>query len=92
MYELKIVTFEHNQPEEFLKLMKTFRRAVDGTGTTTAVGGNNYLRNLLKRKALQEFDELASHNAGTNSNHLRFIQESLLGYFFRLMPFPRRSA
>ena len=33
-YELKIVTFEHDQPEEFLALMKNFNRAVDGTGKT----------------------------------------------------------
>ena len=46
-YTLKIVTFEHGQPEEFLKLMKNFKRAVNETGNKTAVGEINYLRNLL---------------------------------------------
>ena len=33
MYKLKIVTFEHVQPEELLALMKNFKPAIDGTGT-----------------------------------------------------------
>ena len=45
-YELKIVTFEHGQPEEFLPLMKNFNRVVVGTGTTTAVRKINYLLTL----------------------------------------------
>ena len=37
-YTLKIVTFEHGQPEEFLKLMKNFKKAVNEIGTKTAAG------------------------------------------------------
>ena len=91
-YELKIVTFEHGQPEEFLQLMKNFKRAVDGTGNTTAAGKINYLHTLLNGGSLRAFDELASPNAGTKNAHLKFIQEGLLGYFFRLTPLPSRSA
>ena len=40
-YELKIFTFEHGQPEEFLQLVKNFRRAVDGTGTKMSAGKIN---------------------------------------------------
>ena len=40
-YELKIVTFEHGQPEEFLALVKNFKKLVEGTGTTTAAGNIN---------------------------------------------------
>ena len=47
-YELKIVTFENGQPEEFLQLMKNFKRAVDGTETTTTAGKINYLRTMLR--------------------------------------------
>ena len=47
MYELKIIIFEHGQPEEFLQLVKNFKRAVDGTGTKMAAGKINYLRTLL---------------------------------------------
>ena len=49
-YKLKMVTFEHVQSEEFLQLMKNFKRAVDGTVTTTAAGKINYLRTLLSGK------------------------------------------
>ena len=55
-YKLKIVTFEHGQPEQFLQLLNNFKRAVDWTGTTTAEGKIKYLRNLLHGEALQELD------------------------------------
>ena len=81
-YELKIVTFEHCQPEEFLQLMNNLKRAVHRTGNKTAAGKINYIRTLLHGKSLWEFDELASQNAGTKNSHLKFIQEGLLRYYF----------
>ena len=80
MYELKIVTFEHGQPEEFLQLMKNFKRAIDGKGATTAT----WKINILRGEVLQEFDELASQNTGSKNSHLKFIQEVLLGYYFSI--------
>ena len=53
MYELKIETFEHGQPEEFLALMKNFKTAIDGTGNKSAAVKINYLCNLLHGEALQ---------------------------------------
>ena len=55
-YKLKIVTFDHGQPEECLQLMKNFKRAADGTGNTTVAGKTNELRALLCREALLESD------------------------------------
>ena len=52
-YELKIVTFENGQPEEFLQLMKNFKRAVDRTETTMSAGNMNFLLNILRGEALQ---------------------------------------
>ena len=40
---MKIVTFEHSQPEELLELMQNFKRTVEGTGNKTAAGNMNYL-------------------------------------------------
>ena len=37
-YKLKIATFENGQPDEFLLLMKNFKTAIYGTGTTSAAG------------------------------------------------------
>ena len=62
--------------------MKNFNRAVDRTGTTTSVEKINYLCTILRGEALWEFDKLSSQNTGTNSTHLKFIQEGLLGYSF----------
>ena len=61
--------------------MKNFNTTIDRTGPTLAAGKINYLRTLLRGEALLEFEELASHNTGTNNSHLKFIQESLLGCF-----------
>ena len=80
-YELKIITFEHRQPEELLQLMKNFKRVVDNTGTTTAEGKINYIRNLFCGELLREFDKLSNQNSGTKILHLKFIREGLLGYF-----------
>ena len=46
-YKLKIVTFEHGQPEKFLAIMKDFKRVVYGTETTTAAVKINYQKNML---------------------------------------------
>ena len=45
--KLKVFTFKHGQPEEFLQLMNNLKRAVDGIGTKTAAGKINYLLTLL---------------------------------------------
>ena len=55
-YKLKIVTFEHGQPEEFLSLMKNFKKAVDGTGNTQTAGNMNYICTILHGEEPQKFD------------------------------------
>ena len=80
-YELKIATFENGQAEEFLALMKNFKTALDGKGTTSAAGKINYLRTILRGEALQEVDKTATQNTRENNEHLKFIQEGLLGYY-----------
>ena len=72
--------------------MKNFKRAVNGAGTTTAAGKISYLRAILHREALREFNKLASQNSGTNHAHLKLIQEGLLTPPPRLTPFPGKSA
>ena len=47
-------TFKDGQPEEFLYLLKNFKIAIDGTGTTTTSGWINYLRTMLHVKALRK--------------------------------------
>ena len=73
IYELKIVTFKHVQPEEFLQLMKNSKREFDSTVNITTAGKINYLRTILRGEALRDFDELASQNAGTKTTNLDFI-------------------
>ena len=46
-YKIKIVMFEHGQPEELLALMNNFNRAIDTTGTTLEAGRINYLPTIL---------------------------------------------
>ena len=81
-YRFKMAVFKKVQPEELLGFLKNFKKAIDGTGTTTVAGWINHLHTMLRGGKLQEFDELASNNNGTTNTHLKQIQEDLLGYFF----------
>ena len=47
-YELNSIAFEHGQPEEFLQLVKNFKRSVERTGTKTTAGKMNYLCTTLR--------------------------------------------
>ena len=76
---MNISTFDDDQPEEFLALLRNFKIAIGGTGTTTPTGRIGYLRTMLLGKSLREFDEL-SLQENNNSNHIKHITEGLLGY------------
>ena len=91
-YVLKIPMFENGKPEEFLKMMKNFETALNGTGTTSTAGKINYLRNLLRGESLQEFDYLTSQATSTTNAHLTLTKEGLLAYFFQSTLLPSRSA
>ena len=75
-------TFDDVKPEEFLSLLRNFKIWIDGTGTTTPSGRINYVRTMLRGKALRKFDEKQSQYGGATNNHLKIIQEDLLEDFF----------
>ena len=52
MYNVNMNTFDDGQPEEFLSLLRKFKIATDVTRTTTLYGQINYLRTMLRGKAL----------------------------------------
>ena len=76
-YELKVQTFENGIPEDFLQTTKGFKTAVDGTGTTSATGKFQFLRIMLRREALREFDVISGQVESTNNTHLKKIKDSL---------------
>ena len=80
LYNINMVTFENSQPEEFLALLKNFKIAINGIGTTSVTVRIKYLRMIFCGEAIREFDELASQNNGIKNTHLNHITESLLGY------------
>ena len=75
-------TLYDGQPEEFLLLLKNFKIATNGTGTTNPSSQINLLRMMLRVQALMEFDGLQSQYVGSTNKHLKLIQEGLLDYFF----------
>ena len=79
-YELKIAMLENSKPEEFLKMMKEFKTAVNGIKITSASSKTKYLRTLLSGEALREFYGLEIQVTGTTNSHLTFIKEGLLEY------------
>ena len=52
-YKLKVPTFKNSKPEEFLQMMKDFKTATYGTGTTFASGKINFLLSMLRGEALR---------------------------------------
>ena len=40
-YEFKMAVFKNGQPEELIRLLKNFKKAIDRTGTTTLSGWVN---------------------------------------------------
>ena len=73
-------TFNDDQQEELLELLRNCKIKIDGTGTATSSGRINDLRTMLLEKKLREFDELAL-SGNLTANHLKHITEGLLYYF-----------
>ena len=65
-------------------MMKDFKTGIDGTGTTSAPGKNQFLRIMLRGESLREFDVIASQIGSTANGHLKQIKEILLSYFLSL--------
>ena len=63
-------------------MMKDFKTATDGTGTTSATRKVQLLRTMLHGEALREFDAIASQAASTTNGLLKFSKEGLLSYFY----------
>ena len=72
--------FQKFQPEYLIALLKDFKKAIDGTGTTTVSGRINYVCTILRREVLREFENMESQKNGTNNTHLKAIQEGLIIY------------
>ena len=81
-YNVNMNTFNDGQPEELFSLLRNFKIAIDGPGTTTPSSQINYLPKMLHGQALAEFDELQSQYCGATNNHLKLNPEGLLEYFF----------
>ena len=62
------------------KMMKYFKTATDGMGTTSAPGNIQFLRTMLRMCALKEFDCIAIQFGSTTNGHLKHIKEGLISY------------
>ena len=80
-YEVKVPTFANGKPEYFLQMMKEFKTATNGTGTTSATGKSHFLRTVLHGKSLIELYVLAGQVSSMTNGHLRLINEGLIGHF-----------
>ena len=62
-------------------MMKDFKTGTDRTGTTSAPGRIQFLRTMLHREALREFDVIKIQVGSTTNIQLKQIKEGLLSYF-----------
>ena len=81
IYELKSQTFKNGKPEEFLQMMKDFKTATDGTGTTYATRKIQFLCTMFHGGDLIEYGVLASQFGSTTNGHLKLTKDGLIGYF-----------
>ena len=65
-------------------MLKDFKTGIDGTGTTSTPEEIQFIRTMLRRGSLREFDVIVGQVGSTNSTHLKQIKKSLLSYFFTL--------
>ena len=75
-------TFDDDQLEKFLALLKNSKIEIYVLGTTTSSVQINHLRTMLCGQALREFDEFQSQNGGLTNNYLKLITEGLIEYLF----------
>ena len=90
-YKLKLQMFENGKPEEFLQMMKYFKTGTDVIETTYSPGNIQFLRTMLRREDLREFDVIASKVGSTTNGHLKHIKEGLLSYFFPINPLNKKK-
>ena len=64
-----------------MQTIKDFKTATDGTGTTSSTKTIHFLRTMLFREDLQEFDALAVQVVSTTNRHIKLIKKCLLVYF-----------
>ena len=76
---MNISNFNDVKPEEFIKLMRNFKIAIDGTGRNSPSGRVKYLHTMLRGASLREYDELSLQLNITN-NHLKHITGGLPEY------------
>ena len=69
-YMLKVQTLENGKPEELLQTMKDFNTGIDGTGTTSATEKIQFIRTMLRREALTEFDVIRGKVVITNNTNI----------------------
>ena len=70
-YKLKVLMSKNGKPEDFLQTIKDFKTTTDGTEPTSATGNIQFLRTILHRKNLREFDILSSQVGITTNGHLK---------------------
>ena len=80
-YKLKAPTFENGKLEEFPYMMNNFKTATDRTGTTSATRKIHFLRTMVHREYLIEFDDLVGQAGSTTNGHINPTKEGLIGYF-----------
>ena len=60
LYEFKMYFFDNGDPEEFLLFMHNLNMTLSASGTLEAGAKIQYLRTLVRREALHQFDSFSA--------------------------------
>ena len=83
LYELRMSSFEHGGPEEFIFFVRNFQMTLADTGTLETEAKVQYLRTFVCGEALLKFDLVSSDTENTETLlYVDYILKDLAWYFF----------
>ena len=77
LYEFRISLFDHGDPEKFLLFIRNLKMTLEATGTLKTDVKVQYLRTIVHRETLRQFDFLSSDVENTD---ISLIVDYLLKY------------
>ena len=80
LYEFKMSLFEHGKMEEFLLFVRNFNMTLVATGTLETDMEIQYLRILVRRELLCQFDLLSANMENTESLNVDYYIKGLALY------------
>ena len=81
LYDFKMSLFDNGNPEEFLLFVRDFNMTLAASGALEVGAKIQYLRTLVRREALHQFELLSYEVESTQTLNVDEIIKGLVHYF-----------